>query len=45
MDNKIIAESLAKYAEVIVKVGLNLRPGQRLNLRADIEGAPLVSLL
>ena len=36
------SEALAKYAEVIVKVGLNLQPSQRLNLRADVEGAPLV---
>jgi len=42
MDRKNFSEALAKYAAVIVKVGLNLQPGQRLNLRADVEVAPLV---
>jgi aminopeptidase len=42
MERKIFSEALAKYAEVIVKVGLNLQPGQCLNLRADVEVAPLV---
>ena len=45
MDN---SESLAKYAELTVKVGLNLRPGQRLLIGnpstrgAQIHTAPLV---
>jgi aminopeptidase len=30
------------YGELIVKVGLNLQPGQRLLIRAPIEAAPLV---
>lgn len=34
--------ALSAYAELIVKVGLNLRPGQRLIVRAPIEAAPLV---
>jgi aminopeptidase len=46
-------ESLEKYAEVAVKVGLNLQPGQRLligiptrgNLGTSIELAPLVRLI
>jgi aminopeptidase len=42
MDRKNFSEALAKYAEVIVNVGLNLQLGQRLNLRADVEIAPLV---
>lgn len=33
---------LEKYADVIVKVGLNLRAGQNLTIRAIIEDAPLV---
>ena len=33
---------LEKYAEVIVKVGLNLQPGQRLTISAEMETAPLV---
>ena len=28
---------LEKYAEVIVKVGLNLQPGQRLTISAEME--------
>jgi aminopeptidase len=34
--------ALGEYAKLIVKVGLNLQPGQRLNIRAPIEAAPLV---
>lgn len=34
--------ALSAYAELIVKVGLNLQPGQRLIVRAPIEAAPLV---
>jgi aminopeptidase len=43
-----ISESLEKYAELIVKVGLNLRPGQRLLIGnpstrgAQLHTAPLV---
>lgn len=33
---------LQAYAELIVRVGLNLRSGQRLLIRAPIESAPLV---
>jgi aminopeptidase len=37
-------QSLRRYAEVIVRVGLNLQPGQRLfvGLSNPIEGAPFV---
>ncbi len=34
--------NLDSYAELIVKVGLNLQEGQRLIIRAPIEAAPLV---
>lgn len=37
--------SLNDYAELIVKVGLNLQPGQRLLIRAPLEAAPLVRLV
>lgn len=33
---------LDAYAELILKIGLNLQPGQRLLVRAPIEAAPLV---
>lgn len=37
---------LEKYAEIVVKVGLNLQPGQRLIInRAPLELAPLVRLI
>lgn len=35
-------QSLDTYADLIVKVGLNLRAGQRLMVRAPLEAAPLV---
>jgi aminopeptidase len=35
-------QMLARYAEVAVEVGLNLRPGQRLFIVAPMETAPLV---
>jgi aminopeptidase len=45
-------QNLAKYAEVAVKIGLNLQPGQRLligvpffNSLAPVEAAPLVRLI
>jgi aminopeptidase len=34
--------ALDAYAELIVKIGLNLRAGQRLIIRAPLEAAPLV---
>lgn len=36
--------NLNKYAELIVKVGVNLQPGQRLAVIADLKTAPLVRL-
>lgn len=35
-------QSLDTYANLIVRVGLNLRAGQRLLIRAPLEAAPLV---
>jgi len=35
-------QNLQKYADLIVKVGLNLQPGQRLNVYAPLDAAPLV---
>ena len=35
-------KTLAKYAELIVKVGLNLQEGQRLFIAAEMNTAPLV---
>jgi len=40
------ATQLQRYAELIVKVGLNLRPGQRLMImKAPIAAAPLARLI
>jgi aminopeptidase len=36
------SQMLEKYADVIVKIGLNLQPGQRLIIFSDICDAPLV---
>jgi len=36
---------LARYANLAIKIGLNLRPGQRLLIVAPIETAPLVRLI
>lgn len=33
--------NLSEYAGLIVRIGLNLQPGQRLNIRAPLEAAPL----
>jgi aminopeptidase len=38
-------EKLQNYAELIVKIGLNLQAGQRLIVRAPVESAPLVRLI
>ena len=35
-------QSLQKYAEIIVRVGLNLQPGQRLVIQTPVEASPLV---
>ncbi|WP_425146908.1 aminopeptidase [Deinococcus sp.] len=36
---------LANYADLLVRVGVNLQPGGKLHLRAPIEAAPLVHLI
>ncbi|HXV97142.1 MAG TPA: aminopeptidase [Anaerolineae bacterium] len=38
-------QKLQSYAELTVKVGLGLQPGQRLMIRAPLESAPLVRLI
>jgi aminopeptidase len=42
MTEQEFAQSLEKYADVVVKVGLNLRRGQRLSIRATIETVDFV---
>jgi aminopeptidase len=39
------AEKLEKYAEVMVKIGVNLQPGQRLMIYAPIQQQQLVRLV
>lgn len=40
--NSDFDHKLDVYADLIVKIGLNLRAGQRLSIRAVLEAAPLV---
>jgi aminopeptidase len=40
-----LEERLAAYADVIVQIGVGLRPGQRLQIRAAIVSAPMVRAL
>lgn len=42
MDQQEFSQLLQKYADVIVKVGLNLRNDQRLSIRGNLETAPLI---
>lgn len=42
MNGQEFDSMLSKYADVVVKVGLNLRRGQKLSIRAIIEDAPFV---
>ena len=42
MNEQEFDRMLTKYADVVVKVGLNLRKGQKLSIRAIIEDAPFV---
>ena len=42
MASKQHQELLKKYAEVVVRVGLNLRAGQHLSIRCATNAAPLV---
>ena len=42
MNESEFDQMLAKYADVVVKIGLNLQKGQRLLIRAILDDAPLV---
>jgi aminopeptidase len=42
MPTEIPTEELDRFADVIVHVGLNVQPGQRLMVRADLQTAALV---
>jgi aminopeptidase len=42
MDNKEFDAMLQKYADVTVRVGLNLRAGQKLSVRGILEDAPFI---
>jgi aminopeptidase len=42
MNEQEFDKMLGKYADVVVKVGLNLRKGQVLGIRAIIEDAPFI---
>ncbi len=42
MDEQEFDKMLAKYADVVVRVGLNLRKGQKLSIRAIIDDAPFI---
>jgi aminopeptidase len=41
-EDKVFEQRLAAYAEVAIRVGLNLQLGQRLVIDASIEAAPMV---
>lgn len=43
--NSLNQQELKKYAELLVKLGVNLQPGQPLLIRTTIETAPLVRLV
>jgi aminopeptidase len=45
MNEQAFSQALQKYADVVVRVGLNLRPGQRLFILAGIFDYPLVRLV
>jgi aminopeptidase len=45
MNEQEFSQALQKYADVVVRVGLNLRPGQRLFILAGIFDYPLVRLV
>jgi aminopeptidase len=38
-------QNLRKYAELAVKIGVNVQPGQRVMIQAGIDQAPLVRLI
>src|SRR2546423_7786418 len=39
------ADRLERYADLALKVGVNLQPGQPLMINADVEHAPLVRVI
>ena len=43
--SKDLTERFEKYADLIIKVGLNLQKGQRLMIRAPIEAVELTRAL
>jgi aminopeptidase len=45
VDNLTFEEQLARYAELIVKVGVNLQPGQDVLVQGQVENAPLIRLI
>ncbi|NTW13064.1 MAG: aminopeptidase, partial [Anaerolineales bacterium] len=42
MDEQQFDAMLSKYADVVVKIGLNLRKGQILAIRGILEDAPFI---
>lgn len=42
MTTPAFQQKLGRYADVIVRIGLNIQPGQRLLIRPDVQTAPLV---
>lgn len=40
-----LSDRLQAYAELLVRVGVNVQPGQKLLVRASVEAAPLVRLV
>lgn len=42
MTSPTFQERLGSYAELLVRVGVNLQPGQKLMVRANVDDAPLV---
>src|ERR671925_451668 len=45
MNELEFSQALQKYADIVVRVGLNLRAGQRLFILAGIHDYPLVRLV
>lgn len=45
MSNAEFQKNLIKYADVIIKVGLNVQPGQRVLIRAWVESVDFVRVL
>ncbi len=45
MSNTEFQRNLEKYAEVVIKIGLNVQPGQRVWMRAWVENVDFVRVL